>query len=82
MRLQPILKEFSKPVLHCQQRLIKSTEGLAEAQQSLVVDQMNNSIIAQAKHFTVEVIRLQELEEKILKQKSKLDWLKWGDGNN
>ncbi|KAI5415060.1 hypothetical protein KIW84_040498 [Lathyrus oleraceus] len=78
MRLQPVLKEFGKSIMHCQRHLTKAREGLAEAQQSLVVDQMNSNIIAQAKHFTAKVIRLQELEEKILKQKSKLDWLKWG----
>lgn len=34
------------------------------------------------KHWTEEILNRIELEEKILMQKSKVSWLKLGDGNN
>ncbi|CAK8535081.1 unnamed protein product [Lathyrus sativus] len=43
---------------------------------------MNVQIIDRVKECTNEVLRLSSLEERILQQKSKIDWLKLGDGNN
>jgi hypothetical protein len=36
----------------------------------------------QVKHCTEEVIRWNDIEEQMLRQKAKIDWLKLGDGNN
>ncbi|CAK8564653.1 unnamed protein product [Lathyrus sativus] len=82
MRLQPALRNFSKPARHNDQQLIQARNRLNTTQTSLEADPMNATIITRIKKQKVEIIKLQELEENILRQKSKLDWLKWGDGNN
>lgn len=43
---------------------------------------MNSTNIAKVKKYTDELIYFQELEENVLRQKAKIDWLKLGDGNN
>ncbi|KAF1864513.1 hypothetical protein Lal_00021936 [Lupinus albus] len=44
-------------------------------------DMMNGEIIEKVKKYSEELIKLNELEENIVKQKSKIEWLKLGDGN-
>ncbi|XP_006576020.1 uncharacterized protein [Glycine max] len=43
---------------------------------------MNKEKIDKVKMCTETVIRWNEIDEEILQQRSKLDWLKLGDGNN
>lgn len=45
-------------------------------------DRFNPELIDQVKHWTDEIIKGTEIEEKILSQKAKVNWLKLGDGNN
>ncbi|CAK8535842.1 unnamed protein product [Lathyrus sativus] len=82
MRLQPALCNFSKPARHNDQQLIQARNRLNTAQTSLEANLMNATILTRIKEQKVEIIKLKELEENILRQKSKLDWIKWGDGNN
>jgi hypothetical protein len=42
----------------------------------------NEEHIKAVKYWSDEIIRATEVEEKILMQKSKITWLKLGDGNN
>lgn len=72
MRLHPVLRNFQKSVLHNHRLLIKARVELTTAQQALVMDNMIRDNIAHEKTLTAELIKLQELEEKILRQKSKL----------
>ncbi|CAK8536134.1 unnamed protein product [Lathyrus sativus] len=82
MRLQPALRNFSKPARHNDQQLIQARNRLNTAQSSLEADPMNATILTRIKEQKLEILKLEELEKNILRQKSKLDWLKWGDGNN
>lgn len=81
-RLQPILKNLSKPILKIQQNISKSRSDILTTQYALTNDRMNIRKIEDVKKCTEEVINWNELEEKVLRQKSKIDWLKLGDGNN
>lgn len=42
----------------------------------------NTNNIHGVKHWTKEILKTTEMEEKILMQKSKVTWLKLGEGNN
>ncbi|CAL5200202.1 unnamed protein product [Lathyrus oleraceus] len=43
---------------------------------------MNVQKIEEVKRCTKDVIKWNDLEEKVLKQRAKIEWLKLGDGNN
>src|SRR4051812_19359124 len=43
---------------------------------------MNLDIFEETKALYTEVINLSNIEEHMLKQKTKVEWLKLGDGNN
>jgi hypothetical protein len=43
---------------------------------------MNSAHIMQVKNCTEEVIKWCDIEEQMLRQRAKIDWLKLGDGNN
>lgn len=45
-------------------------------------DLFNQEYIQNVKHWTEEILKNTNLEEKILMQKSKVYWIKLGDGNN
>ncbi|CAJ2651355.1 unnamed protein product [Trifolium pratense] len=81
-RLQPILKEISKPLSDVKLQISKARENLLKAQLDLGLDRMNADKIEVVKQCNDDLLNWQEIEEKILKQKSKLEWLKLGDGNN
>lgn len=55
---------------------------LEKAQQKLAEDSFDQDYIQEVKHWNDDVIKENEIKEKILIQKSKIDWLKLGDGNN
>jgi len=81
-RLRKILGTLSKQFAHTKLQLAKAREDLAEAQDSLVNDRMNKEKIDKVNMCTKTVIRWNEIDEEILQQRSKLDWLKLGDKNN
>ncbi|CAJ2668635.1 unnamed protein product [Trifolium pratense] len=81
-RLQPILKEISKPLSDVKLQISKARENLLKAQLDLGLDRMNADKIEVVKQCNDDLLNWQEIEEKILKQKSKLESLKLGDGNN
>ncbi|XP_058776142.1 uncharacterized protein LOC131650449 [Vicia villosa] len=43
---------------------------------------MNADLIHKAKEKADEIMKWQDMEEKVLQQKSKIEWIKLGDGNN
>ncbi|KAL5127208.1 hypothetical protein HKD37_14G039672 [Glycine soja] len=81
-RLKPALNKINRPLHHIQSRIMEARQNLQHAQQSLVEDRWNSSKIDTVKRYTEEVINWNSLEEKTLQQKSKIDWLRLGDGNN
>ncbi|XP_058776967.1 uncharacterized protein LOC131651319 [Vicia villosa] len=62
--------------------ITRARDRLDEAHHHLEQDLMNRDRIHKVQVYTTELLTLTELEEKVLKQKSKIDWLKLGDGNN
>lgn len=81
-RLRPVIRKLSKPLTDVQRNIISTREELKIAQEDLSRDVMNVNLINKVKVKTKEIIRWQELEEKVLQQKAKIDWTKLGDGNN
>lgn len=81
-RLKPSLKIFSKPITDVKISIVKARANLQTTQLNMCNDRLNTDKIELVKKHTEGLLNLQELEEKVLKQKAKLDWLKLGDGNN
>lgn len=52
------------------------------AQNNLFHDRMNIKLIDKVKDCTKEVLSLSNIEEQVLKQKYKVEWLRLEDGNN
>jgi hypothetical protein len=82
LRLQPVLRKLSKPITGIHITLDKAREDLRQAHNLLLLDKMNPHHIMKVKSCTEEVIHWSDMEEQMLRQKSKIDWLKLGDGNN
>jgi hypothetical protein len=81
-RLQPILRGLTRKVTTGAQKIQDSRIQLEQAQHLLAGDIFNQEYITAVKYWSDEIIQTTELEEKILMQKSKITWLKLGDGNN
>lgn len=81
-RLQQDMRRFSKPLSNLKQNLIKAREDLQFAQENLRNNNMNGDSIDRVRQLTEEVINLNDLEEKMLMQRAKVDWIRKGDGNN
>lgn len=81
-RLQPILRRLSKPILCFHQDIIKARATLLQALQELLNDRMNCQKIMAINTYTEDLVRLNEIEENVLRKKYKIEWLKLGDGNN
>ncbi|KAK2424473.1 hypothetical protein QL285_034827 [Trifolium repens] len=82
LRLQPLMRQLSKPSLGINITLEKAREELRMAHNTLLTDRMNPLHIPHVKACTAEVIKWCNMEERMLQQKAKIDWLKLGDGNN
>jgi hypothetical protein len=82
LRLQPVLRRLSKPITGIHITLDKAREELRQAHNLLLLDKMNHHHIMKVKSCTEEVIHWSDMEEQMLRQKSKIDWLRLGDGNN
>ncbi|KAH1233546.1 Short-chain dehydrogenase TIC 32, chloroplastic [Glycine max] len=81
-RLQQDMRRFSKPLSNLKQNLIKAREYLQFAQENLRNNNMNGHRIDRVRKLTKDVINLNEMEEKMLMQRAKVDWIRKGDGNN
>lgn len=81
-RMRPVIRKISKPITDVKRNILEARRDLQKLQLNLATDHLNNTIIQQVKEKTNELIRWQELEEKVLQQKSKVDWIRLGDGNN
>ncbi|XP_058746230.1 uncharacterized protein LOC131619107 [Vicia villosa] len=81
-KLQYSMKGLTWKMTEGIRNLKMSREQLDKAQTLLASDQMNQTLCQTIKYWTDEVLKSSELEEKILQQKVKCDWVKLGDGNN
>ncbi|XP_058783198.1 uncharacterized protein LOC131657862 [Vicia villosa] len=82
LRLQPILRKRSKPLAAIKDNINRAREELDAAQKDLISERGNCQIIEKVKRCTEEVLKWNEPDEQLLRQKAKIDWIKKGDGNN
>lgn len=80
--LQPILKNWSKPLSDVKLNIAKAMAELLQAQVDLGMDRMNTSKIDMVKKHTDDIMKWKEIEEMFLKQRTNLDLLKFRDVNN
>ncbi|XP_058740946.1 uncharacterized protein LOC131613279 [Vicia villosa] len=80
MRMQHVIRRLSKPLIGIKRHIEKCRENLTKAQIVLRQDRINSQLIMQEKLCTEEIIKLNETEEKILRQRAKIDWIRLGDG--
>ncbi|CAK8535638.1 unnamed protein product [Lathyrus sativus] len=81
-RLQPILKPLNKKVTEIQVQLTQAMKELIQAQHDLQQNLFNHQNIDKVKKCTDHIVHLNQIKEGILMQKSKINWLKLGDGVN
>ncbi|CAK8572403.1 unnamed protein product [Lathyrus sativus] len=81
-RLKPDLVKFDKSMSNVKQQVEKSRLDLEKAQNDLLQNRMDITIIDKVKTCIENVIRWNEVEESIFMQRAKFDWLRMGDGNN
>ncbi|XP_058751689.1 uncharacterized protein LOC131624791 [Vicia villosa] len=82
IRLQKTLSLLNRDTTAEVKKIQQSRDNLMKAQSMLENDRFNPGLIDQIKHWTDEIIKGTAIEEKILIQKAKVDWLQLGDGNN
>ncbi|XP_058753184.1 uncharacterized protein LOC131626385 [Vicia villosa] len=82
IRLQKVMISLNRAIADGVKRIQLSRDNLEKVQTMLEEDKFNRDIIEQAKYWTDEIIKGTNIEEKILSQKAKVDWLQLGDGNN
>lgn len=81
-RLQKVIKEISQPFKGIKSQIDNTREKLKLVQEQLIHDKQNEECIMEVKSLTEEVIRLNNIEENVLQQRSKVEWLKLEGGNN
>lgn len=67
-RLQPIIKKLAKPLAGIRKQIEVSMENLEKAHQLLVEDKWNADKITQVKHIHIEVIKISNVEEDMLRK--------------
>ncbi|XP_058726677.1 uncharacterized protein LOC131598046 [Vicia villosa] len=80
--LQRITTSLNRVPTDGVKRIQHSRDNLEKVQTMLEKDKFNTDLIEQAKYWTDKIIKGTDIEEKILSQKAKVDWLQLGDGNN
>lgn len=81
-RFQPIIKGLSKPIIDVNINIIQAREDLLKEQTKLISDRMNTRNINKVKKCSEELIKWQEFEVNVLRQREKIDRLRLGDRNN
>ncbi|XP_058761495.1 uncharacterized protein LOC131634890 [Vicia villosa] len=81
-RLKPSLMKLGNNISNIKQNLVIARRNLEQAQSDLSMNKMDKNALCRVKQCTEDLIRLQEIEDKILLQKSKITWLRLSDENN
>jgi hypothetical protein len=82
MRLQAPLHKLSKQLSNVAQTIVKVRNDLLQAQNDLTTDRMNSSLIERVKGCTDRLLYWHDLETQMLRQQTKIDWLREGDSNS
>lgn len=81
-QLQLAIRRLAKPISGIKVKVEEVRAALTAAQHNLLQDRMNVALIENVKECTDDVLQWNALEEQVLKQKSRVEWLRLGDGNN
>ncbi|CAK8563093.1 unnamed protein product [Lathyrus sativus] len=82
IRVQSVVNKLSKPLMDVSHYLKQARMNLLEVQNKLKDDLDNTELIKLVKERTEKVFKWSEIEEQVIRQRSKINWLKLGDGNN
>lgn len=72
-RLQPALRQFSKPLANLKQNMEKASEDLRASQTMLTNNRMDPHLIENIRSLTEKLLNYQETENKVLMQCAKID---------
>ncbi|XP_058756821.1 uncharacterized protein LOC131630043 [Vicia villosa] len=81
-RLRRPIKNLSRPLNDVKRTIVSIRKELNVLQQDMGNDPMNRDLLQRVKDKTAEILHWNETEEKVLRKKAKVDWIKLGDGNN
>ncbi|CAK8564669.1 unnamed protein product [Lathyrus sativus] len=82
LRLQAPLCRLSKQISNLHQTIAQARNELLQNQESLIMDRMNTETIEKVKTCTDNLIQLQEFQDQMLRQRTKINWLREGDTNS
>lgn len=80
--LRPVLRSMHNKYNNVGEKITLGRSNLEEAQKRLRCNKFDSSLMANECNCRDELYKWLRVEEKILAQRSKLSWLKLGDGNN
>ena len=81
-RLQTILYKLQLPLLQARKHIAIARNNLEIAQVSLSGDRMSKEKMNDVKNLSAELLYWNEIETAILRQRAKVNWLKFGDDNS
>ncbi|XP_025983877.1 uncharacterized protein [Glycine max] len=81
-RLKPELVQLGKSMTNTKHELVKARRDLELAQNATTHNRMDGNLIDTVKRCTDRVINWNEMEDSMLRQRAKVDWLRMGDENN
>ncbi|CAL5212160.1 unnamed protein product [Lathyrus oleraceus] len=74
-RLQPVIRNMAKPLADIKRKVTQARSDLEQAHMELNDSRMNPATINKVRQGKDELLGWQEVEESILRQRSKLKWL-------
>jgi hypothetical protein len=81
-RLQHHIRKLSKPLSNLHKEIAQAREDLNKAQNELMTDRLDGDKINVVKSCSEKLLNLQELDDSMVRQRAKIDWLRLSDGNN
>ena len=81
LRLHGPISRLSKHLSNVNKTIAKARTDLRLAQEELCLDRMNSEIIDKVKSYTDSVIYWHEINDQMMRQRTKIDWLRKGDSN-
>lgn len=73
---------MTKPLADIKRKITQARSDLEQSHRDLNENRMDPATINKVRQCRDELVGWQEVEESILRQRSKLKWLRLGDGNN
>lgn len=79
--VQPVIQRLKRKFSGIREQVLQAREELHSAQSELVGDRMNVELVEKVQTCTVALLHWHDMEEKLLQQRFKIDWIRLGDGN-